>query len=219
MQDEFYQGQAMANKFGDGLKSVNFDNIGAQMQTSLWWAIQNKMQDEYHQGQTMGNRFRQGLYDVDYGNAGWWAVKGFENGAWSLYGSVYNTGWWIANRFLQGLRDRGQQGSPWKTTMESGAWAVEGLIDGIKQEENALVGEATSLADQVVDALSMDNLIMSPTLDANVNGRLAPAMADGDYAIIGGNNAGVRIEQTNNNYTQYDVEQVQRDLAWELSKV
>ena len=60
---------------------------------------------------------------------------------------------------------------------------------------------------------------MSPTLDANVNGHLAPTMAEGDYGIVGGNGQGVTIRQTNNNYTQYDVEQVQRDLAWELSKV
>ena len=219
MNDEYQQGAWMATQFGNGLKSISFDNIGAQMQSSLWWAIQNRMQDEYYQGQTMGLRFRQGLYDVDYGNAGWWAVKGFENGAWSLYGSVYNTGWWIADRFLRGLRDRGEQGSPWKTTMESGSWAVEGLIEGMKSSETALVGEATSLADQVVNALTMDNLTMEPTLDANISGRLAPSMAEGEYAIIGGNGGGVTVQQTNNNYTQYDVEQVQRDLAWELSKV
>ena len=44
-------------------------------------------------------------------------------------------------------------------------------------------------------------------------------MAEGDYGIVGGSGQGVTIRQTNNNYPQYDVEQVQRDLAWELSKV
>ena len=219
MNDEYQQGAWMATQFGNGLKSISFENIGAQMQSSLWWAIQNRMQDEYYQGQTMGYRFRQGLYDVDYGNAGWWAVKGFENGAWALYGSVYNTGWWIANRFLQGLRDRGQQGSPWKTTMESGAWAVEGLIEGMKASEGELVGEANSLADQVIDALTMDDLSMNPSLNVGYgySGGLAPSMdIEGSYARGNGN---VIINQNNTNYTEYDVEQVQRDLAWELSKV
>lgn len=222
IQDEYWQGVELANKFGDGVKSVDFQNVGASLQSSLWWGIQNKMNDEYWQGRSMGERFRQGLYDVDYGNAGWWAVQGFINGAWGRAGNgdgVYHTGWWIANNFLQGLKDRGNQGSPWKTTMESGNWAVEGLIEGIKSQEDALVGEATSLADQVINALTMDDVVMSPTLDANVNGHLAPTMAEGDYGIVGGNGQGVTIRQTNNNYTQYDVEQVQRDLAWELSKV
>ena len=222
IQDEYWQGVELANKFGDGVKSVDFQNVGASLQSSLWWGIQNRMNDEYWQGRSMGERFRQGLYDVDYGNAGWWAVQGFINGAWGRAGSgdgVYHTGWWIANNFLQGLKDRGNQGSPWKTTMESGNWAVEGLIEGMKSQEDALVGEATSLADQVINALTMDDVVMTPTLDANVNGHLAPTMAEGDYGIVGGNGQGVTIRQTNNNYTQYDVEQVQRDLAWELSKV
>ena len=217
MNDEYQQGVWMATQFSNGLKSVSFENIGAQMQSSLWWGIQNRMQDQYYQGQAMGQKFRQGLYDIDYANAGWWAVQGFINGANNR--DPYSAGWQIANRFLQGLRDRGQQGSPWKTTIESGQWAVEGLIEGIKEQETALVGEATSLADQVIDALTMDNLTMSPTLDANVNGHLAPSMAEGEYAIVGGNGQGVVINQTNTNYTEYDVEQVQRDLAWELSKV
>ena len=217
--DEFYQGEDLAKKFGEGLRSVNFDAVGQAMQSSLWWGIQNRMEDEYWQGRAMGERFRQGLYEVDYGNAGWWAVQGFINGAWGRAGSgdgVYHTGWWIANNFLQGLKDRGGQGSPWKTTMESGAWAIEGLIEGIHDSRAALVGEATSLADELIDVLTMDNLSISPEL--NASGSITPSMVAGTgYAY--GNNNNVIIEQTNNNYTQYDVEQVQRDLAWELSKV
>ena len=222
MNDEYWEGVEMANKFAEGLRSVSFDNVGASMQSSLWWGIQNRMNDEYYQGRSMGERFRQGLYDIDYGNAGWWAIQGFINGAWGragAYDGMYNTGRWVAERFLQGIKDRGQQGSPWKTTMKSGNWAIEGLIDGMKEQETALVGEANSLAEQVVDALSMDDLTLQPTLDATVNGNLAPSLAEGNYGIIGTSGQGVAVQQINNNYTTYDVEQVQRDLAYALSKV
>lgn len=216
MNDEYQQGAWMATQFANGLKSVSFDGIGQAMQSSLWWGIQNRMQDEYYQGQTMGYRFRQGLYDVDYGNAGWWAVKGFENGAWSLYGSVYNTGWWVANRFLEGLRDRGRQGSPWKTTMESGTWAVQGLIEGMQESERALVTEANTLADQVIEALTMDDISIAPELDTSL--RDIPTM---DLGVSGTyrNGSGVIINQENNNYTEYDLDRVNRDLAWKVSKV
>lgn len=216
MGDEYQQGAWMATQFANGLKSVSFDGIGQAMQSSLWWGIQNRMQDEYYQGQTMGYRFRQGLYDVDYGNAGWWAVKGFENGAWSLYGSVYNTGWWVANRFLEGLRDRGRQGSPWKTTMESGTWAVQGLIEGMQESERALVTEANTLADQVIEALTMDDISIAPELDTSL--RDIPTM---DLGVSGTyrNGSGVIINQENNNYTEYDLDRVNRDLAWKVSKV
>ena len=223
MNDEFEQGKALANKFGEGLKSVSFENIGADIQSSLWHAINNRMQDEYYQGRSMGEKFRQGLYDIDYANAGWWAVQGFINGVVnrgfnSGGDNVYNVGRWIAESFLKGLKDRGEQGSPWKTTIESGNWAVEGLIEGIREQEGALVSEATSLADQVVEALTMDDLTMTPSLDATVNG-VAPNMSSSDYGIVGADGRNVAVQQVNNVYTEYDLEQVQRDLAYSLSKV
>ena len=219
MGDEYSQGEWMATQFGNGLESVSFDSIGAAMQTSLWWGIQNRMQDEYYQGQAMGQRFRQGLYDVDYGNAGWWAVQGFINGAWGragAYDGMYNTGRWVTERFLQGIKDRGKQGSPWKTTMESGNWAIEGLIDGIKDSEGALVKEANTLADEVVDALTIDDISISPDLDANLSGTPTMTVGGGYSAYRNGN--GVIIEQTNNNYTEYDIDRVNRDLTWRLAK-
>ena len=208
-------GQALAN----GIKAVDFANVGNEVQSKIWHAIDARMNDEYYQGRSMGEKFRQGLYEIDYGNAGWWAVQGFINGAWGRAGNgdgVYHTGWWIANEFLRGLKDRGEQGSPWKTTIESGNWAIQGLIEGIRQKESALVNEATALADEVVSALTMDNLTLSPEL--NAYGAYAPTMVtDGDYAYGGG--GGVVINQNNDIYTEIDMEAINRDLAWQLSSV
>lgn len=203
---------------GISSKSGDITSTGESLQGALWRGIENRMNDEYYQGRSLGERFRQGLYDIDYANAGWWAVQGFINGAWSRAdGSdgVYNAGWWIADKFLQGLKDRGEQGSPWKTTLESGQWAVEGLIEGLISQEGALVSEATSLADQVVDALTLDNISMSPELDA----RLAPSMESSEFGITNGNGRGVVINQENNVYTELDMSVVNRNLAWDLSTV
>ena len=213
-------GVKLSEKLSEGMRSVSFENVGAQIQTQFWWAIQNRMNDEYYQGRSMGETFRQGLYDVDYGNAGWWAVQGFINGAWGRAGNsdgVYNTGWWIADRFLRGLKDRGEQGSPWKTTMESGEWAVEGLIEGIKSSENSLVMEAESLADKLVDTLTMDDISISPTLTPSVDGYTSGS-ATSDYGMIG-NNRNVVVNQTNNVYTDVDMDRISANLAWDLSKI
>lgn len=223
LEDEFKQGQALANMIGDGIKSVNFEGIGAGIQTSVWWGVQNRMQDEYYQGRTLGETLRQGMYDIDYANAGWWAVQGFINGVNnrghnSGGDSVYWVGRNIAEAFLKGIKDRGEQGSPWKTTMQSGSWAVEGLIDGIKSQEGALINEATSLADQVVDVLSMDDVSVKPSFSGDID-NLAPNMSDSEYGIVGGNGRGVVVNQTNNNYTDYSIDAVNRDLSWMLSKV
>lgn len=211
-------GQNLSNGLDSQVSAVA--NVGVRMQSAFWNAIQSRFQDEYYQGEALGKTFRQGLYDVDYGNAGWWAVQGFINGAWGKAGSgdgVYNAGWWIADRFLKGLKDRGEQGSPWKTTFESGKWAVEGLIEGVRNSEDELVVEAESLADKLVEALTVDDLSISPDFNASVS--TAPQMISGEYGIVGGNGRNITVNQVNNNYSQYDYEQSQRDMYWALSKV
>ena len=202
-------------------QSVLLTQAGIGMQTAIWGGIQSNMQNWRNQGKILGTNFRQGFYDVDYGSAGGWAVQGFINGALSRANGangVYNTGYIVADRFLRGLKDRGEQGSPWKTTFESGQFAMDGLINGIKSSESALVGEASNVADQVIDALTMDNLTVSPSLNASVNG-LAPSMVDGEYGIMGENGRGVTINQEITAYTPYDIDTVSRDLQWMLSKV
>lgn len=212
MMDEYYQGVAMATQFRQGLYDLDYGNAG-------WWAVQKfingaNSHDIYSAGYNRGYWFREGMYPLDYANAGWWAVQGFINGAYSQ--NVWSVGWNVANNFLNGMKARGQQGSPWKTTMEIGNFAIEGMIEGLKDGEKDLVREAETLADAVINTLDMTDLTLSPSLD--VQGRLAPNVGMDDYDNIGmSGHRQVVIEQTNNNYTEYDVERVNRDLAWQLS--
>ena len=215
-------GQNISSALASGLRANNvlIEQAGVQALSAYWGKIKAYDNTLYSQGQQTALKFRQGLYDVDYANAGWWAVQGFINGANNrAYGAngVYNAGWKVADVFLQGLKARGEQGSPWKTTMESGAWAVEGLVEGIRNSEDLLITEATTLADQVIDALSMDGVTMSPSLDASLSGT-APAMEVDEYGSMS-RGGGVTIQQNNTNYTEYDIERVNNDLAWALSRV
>lgn len=215
-------GVKISDNLRNGIQSRNasLTQTGIGVQAAIWAGIQSNMQNWYNQGRILGERFRQGFYDVSYSSAGSWAVQGFINGALSRANGtngIYNTGWWVANRFLQGLKDRGEQGSPWKTTFESGQFAMEGLIEGLRSSESTLVGEASSIADQVVEALTMDSLTMSPSLNAGINS-VAPNMVEGEYGMISGN-GGVVVNQNVTAYTEYDIEQTSRDLAWSLSTI
>ena len=85
----------------------------------------------------------------------------------------------------------------------------------MQESERALVTEANTLADQVIEALTMDDISIAPELDTSL--RDIPTMdlgASGAYR----NGSGVIIEQTNNNYTEYDIDRVNRDLSWRLAK-
>ena len=216
--DEYQQGIYLAYSLRDGIVSVlgAFQTVGGQVQSNFWQGIQSRFQDDYYQGRALGERFRQGLYDVDYANSGWWAVQGFINGANNRAYSgdgVYHTGWWVADTFLRGLKDRGGQGSPWKTTMQSGIWAAEGLIDGMESMESEVINEAEVLADGIVNALDLSDTTLTPTLSATA---LSPSSGLEDEYAVGGN---IVINQNNTNYTEYDYEQSVRDLSYALSQV
>ena len=216
--DEYQQGIYLAYSLRDGIYSVvgQFQKVGADIQSQFWWGVQNKMGDEYNQGRAMGNTLRQGMYDVDYANAGWWAVQGFINGANNRaygYQGVYHTGWWVADTFLRGLKERGGQGSPWKTTIESGIFAGEGLVEGLKQMESEVVNEAEVLADGIVNALDMSDVSVSPEM--SVRGKIAPSM----YEYGEGYGSGIVINNEVTAYTEYDLEQNLADLSYLLSQV
>lgn len=228
MQDEYYQGKALTQKVIDGVWSAinagELSRAGHEVQGKFWSGIEAHMQDEFNQGRTLANRVRDGIYDVINGStfhdAGANATQGFINGLSSK--DVYQAGWNVANSVLAGIKTRGKQGSPWKTTMESGAWAVEGLIEGIESEESALITKAQNVADEVIEAFDMNDVAMSPELNASINpyrANIPYVMAEGGGYVNTDSKRQVVIEQTNNNYTNYSIDQVNRDLAWALSKV
>lgn len=235
-------GVQLAAKLGQGILSQQstVQSAGWGIQSAFWQSIQSKFPDHYWQGVALvgelingfksrtgeiwgvgndiGNKFKEGVMAVGgYWQAGNNAISGFINGVESR--NVYSVGWWVAEKFLRGLKDRAQQHSPWKTTFQSGQFAAQGLARGVEKSQSEVVGAATSLVDEVVDILSMNDITMSPTLD--VAGGLAPSMLSSDTGVYGtplqgGKN--VVINQTNNNYTQYSVDQMVRDLKWELGK-
>lgn len=209
-------GKNMVIRFKAGLDSQKdgVSKSGADLQGALWNAIEKKMSDEYYQGRALANKIKEGVKSVSLTSAGQNAVQGFINGANSK--NVYSTGWQIADRFLKGLKDRGKEGSPWQTTFESGTWAGLGLAEGIASSEALVVGEAYSLADQVIDALSMDDVSVSPSFNPAVGGSVPLMDMEGGYY---GNKRPVEINQTNNNYTNYSMQALNRDLAWEISKI
>lgn len=235
-------GAQIGSKLSQGILSRQGEAqaAGWSIQSAFWRAVESKMSDHYWQGHALagqivqgiqsradelwqvgnsiGNKFKEGVTAVQgYWQAGNNAISGFINGVESR--SVYSVGWWVAEKFLRGLKDRAQQHSPWKTTIESGRFAAQGLAKGVQQSQSQVVSAATSLVDQVVDILSMDDITMSPSLDVSSN--LAPDVYNSDTGVYGTPQQGrksVVINQTNNNYTQYSVDQMVRDLKWELGK-
>ena len=191
---------------------------GADMQGTIWNAIEPKLKDEYYQGKALANEFKKGVESVSLTQSGVNAVNGFINATTGkkVSESVYGAGWAMANNFLKGLKDRAGESSPWKTTIQSGIYAGEGLAEGIAKSSNEVTDEAYSLVDQVVDILSMDDITVSPDFSPSVSAGNIPLM-DNEFGRTSGR--AVEIHQTNNNYTNYSMQKINDDLRWELSKI
>lgn len=221
--DATTQGTQMATNLKDGILS-KFQEIyqaGRDTQGRYWNGVNDKIGDEYTQGQSMAQKLLDGLNSKsgDYYNAGVSAVQGFANGTGVV--DFYSMGRSIAGSFIKGIKDRGEQGSPWRTTYESGAFAVQGLVEGMDSEQRNLVNKAESLAGAVQTAFNGTKATITP--DIGSTARRTPTVyastpemfADGQVM----SNGRVVINQTNNNYTDYSIRKINRDLRWQLSTI
>lgn len=224
MPDEYNQGASLAQNILNGFnsKQSEFSQAGANVQGTIWNAIEPKMKDEYSQGKTLAQNIINGFNskhkgDDTFYNSGANAVQGFINGAYSK--DVYSVGKKIAERYLNGLKDRGRQGSPWKTTYQSGIWAVEGMIDGIERMSYKLRMSAQSVADTVVDAMTIDNL--SDTIGfSNLKNLSMSISGQGEEGTLGGvNSKSNTINIYNTNYAQTDFNQMSRDIMFNISRL
>ena len=224
MPDEYNQGAALAQNILNGFNSKQsaFSQAGANVQGTIWNAIEPKMKDEYSQGKTLAQNIINGFNskhkgDDTFYNSGANAVQGFINGAYSK--DVYTVGKKIAERYLKGLADKGRQGSPWKTTYQSGIWAVEGMIDGIERMSYKLRMSAQSVAETVVDAMTIDNL--SDVIGfSNLKNLSMSISGQGEEGTLGGvNSKSNTINIYNTNYAQTDFNQMSRDIMFNISRL
>ena len=224
MPDEYNQGAALAQNILNGFnsKQSEFSQAGANVQGTIWNAIEPKMKDEYSQGKTLAQNIINGFNskhkgDDTFYNSGSNAVQGFINGAYSK--DVYSVGKKIAERYLNGLKDRGRQGSPWKTTYQSGIWAVEGMIDGIERMSYKLRMSAQSVADTVVDAMTIDNLSDAIGF-SNLKNLSMSISGQGEEGTLGGvNSKSNTINIYNTTYAQTDFNQMSRDIMFNISRL
>lgn len=211
-------GQSYGQAFANGLLSQLplIAQNGRHMQGAVWNALNGKKQDIYHMGRNYAIAFANGLNSNQgaFTQSGSWAIQGFINGALSR--NVHSVGWQIAERFLSGLKERGRQGSPWKETKQSGAWASEGLAIGIAQGQKEVVNTAWNLADSVMEVFDSMNTTLTPSIAPEITGTSPDIMVGNSDGLSSRN---VIIEQTNNNYTQFSIDQLSRDLEWQLRKV
>lgn len=223
-QDEFYQGQALIGNVINGINSRmgELNPLGTAAQSNFWWGLEGKLNDEFWQGRALTGKVIEGANSLqgEIKQSGIFAYQGFNSGVGQGWDSVYNIGRQMAARFLSGLRKEAGEHSPWKTTYQSGIFAGEGLAEGIEASQKGVLDTAYNLVDDVVGVFNNTNPNMEATMSTlysnNSSGNSRSSTFD-EYSRA--NSGGVVINQTNNNYTQYSLEQMNRDMAWQLRKI
>lgn len=220
IQDEYFQGAFLTQRFAEGITS-NFPSLaqaGRDIQGTIWNAIEPKLQDEYWQGRALGGKLIEGIRSQNAGfeQSGIFAIEGLIRGSDRGLGSLYQAGMRVAQKFLDGVKARANEHSPWRTTYQSGIFAIEGLVNGVESMQENLYDTAWKTTDEVVSIFENMNDVYRPQIVPQVSGingtnKLAPVGGYGGNRVI--------IEQTNNNYTQYSIDQMNRDLEWQLRKV
>lgn len=218
----YLQGRNHADSFKRGFGEYpigNINYVAGYMADRVVDMLRNKSVAVWWEGRNVADSFKRGIGEYPIQNlqaAGNYAVTGFIQGVEQK--NVYSVGWNVADKFLKGLKDRAKQNSPWKTTMESGQFAVQGLVEGIKKTETLAVRAAQHLADGVVTAMETSP-VMSPQMAMPSYAGIAP---DATLTGVGGRGGAASnaptINQTNNVYTELDMQKVNRDLAWDLAK-
>lgn len=82
--------------------------------------------------------------------------QGFIDGMGSMLSGVIRGAASLAQSAIDKIKSVGRQGSPWRTTIESGRFAGEGLAVGIAASENLVKNRAGRLARSAIDAIDAE---------------------------------------------------------------
>lgn len=86
-------------------------------------------------------------------SSGYYMGEGFAAGMGSATSIVYQKAWELGKKALAALKAAGQEGSPWKTTIQSGEWFGEGFSIGIQDTVKDVVKQAANLAESAYTSL------------------------------------------------------------------
>lgn len=151
-------------------------------------------------------------------------VNGIKNGADAVVDVIKN----ICSNALNAVKSFFGIKSPSRVMAQMGNYLMEGFGKGINDEADTVINAAESAADGVLGAF--DNMaanVGSMQSQFGVDGSMAiapvgtvaPVSVSSPDAGADSANNGITINQTNEVYTELDMDQINRNLTWELNKL
>lgn len=170
---ELVNGQSGAEEAGRGLKDSVYrgtedpetEKTGKQAAEKYNKGIEGELPEVNKTGAKMPTEAKNGADSnkADFESSGKNAVQGFITGMASLLQAVWDKGAEIANAALGGMKNKGKEGSPWLTTIQSGKWFGEGFEDGITASKTAVSKAAGNIALSALTTLKKTQKEGSPS--------------------------------------------------------
>lgn len=137
--------------------------------------LDEKKEDMKSPGKDLGDKTCEGYESADFESSGDYAAGGLANGASSkgALAKLWNVGISLANSLLGGVKSKGKEGSPWKTTIQSGKWAAEGLAIGAESNQDMVNKAGKNLVGGFLDTVNDGGLELS-----NILGKMDLAIAN-----------------------------------------
>lgn len=128
--------------------------------------LDKKKGDMKSPGKALGDKTGEGYKSADFESSGNYAVDGLAKGASSkgALAKLWNAGISLANSLLGGVKSKGKEGSPWKTTIQSGKWAAEGLAIGAESNQDIVNEAGKNLVDGFLDTVNSSEIELSDIL-------------------------------------------------------
>ena len=212
-------GKNLATKVRDGVGSMTdkFADVAKNLQGAFWGGLESKLNDEYNQGKALAGKVKEGvdalINNGSFKASGVNAGNGVINGLKSTYLTAYTAGRNLASKLIQGVKDRGKEGSPWKTTFESGQFAGLGLAEGLLDTKSDVTRAAEALADAAQDALGLDTRGYDSSLGfTHLNAQTALTsgmMSSGGHVT--------QYNTFNQVDTNLDMNEISKRLGWQVS--
>ena len=151
---------------------------GAKSSTQYAEGIGSKQGDVETKSTQIAEAGKSKLDEVDATPSGENMGQGFANGISNMIDAVIGAAADLASAALGALGKTGKEGSPWRTTIQKGRWAGEGLAIGLNESQKMVSESAENLANTAIgsiqskmtvnDLLNMNEI--KAGLSTNVNG-------------------------------------------------
>lgn len=105
-------------------------------------------------GTQLATAAKDGVESVKTKSSGQFFGEGFIEGIGSKISGAITAGANLAIAALSGLRNAGREGSPWKTTIESGEFAGEGLAIGLEKKSKKVNKSASLLVKDMIKTMN-----------------------------------------------------------------